>query len=226
MVKHFILFNLTVKLLNKMEDQEILNAYSNFVVEHNKRPINMAAFAKMLEVDESDIYRHYTSFDSIESKILTNLIENAIELTDKSAEESDNPDSRELLLTFYYTLTEVLKENRSLVLYLFPGNPTSLARLHILKSVKLSFSKFIEKLELTTTALSFIPDHSIKDKALESAAWIQFCSIFLYWLKDESPDFEKTDVFIEKSLRLTFDLVDSNVMKSVVDFGKFIFRKS
>ena len=66
----------------------------------------------------------------------------------------------------------------------------------------------------------------MKDKALETAAWMQFCSILLYWLKDTSPDFEKTDVFIEKSLKLSFDLAESNVMESVVDLGKFMFGKS
>jgi hypothetical protein len=48
----------------------------------------------------------------------------------------------------------------------------------------------------------------------------------MYWLKDTSPDFEKTDLFIEKSLKLSFDIVDSSVAESFIDFGKFMFSKS
>ncbi|MDC1385715.1 TetR family transcriptional regulator C-terminal domain-containing protein, partial [Crocinitomicaceae bacterium] len=139
---------------------------------------------------------------------------------------SGDQDSRESLLTFYFTLTEILKANRSLVVFMIPGDRTSISQLHVLKSAKSSFLNFIKKLDLETPALSFIPDNKMKDKALETAAWMQFCSILLYWLKDTSPDFEKTDVFIEKSLKLSFDLAESNVMESVVDLGKFMFGKS
>ena len=209
-----------------MEAQEILSAYSEYVIDHNSRPKSMAVFAKKLEISESHIYKYYANFKKIESEIFKHLIDNAIELADKIAENSGDQDSRESLLTFYFTLTEILKANRSLVVFMIPGDRTSISQLHVLKSAKSSFLNFIKKLDLETPALSFIPDNKMKDKALETAAWMQFCSILLYWLKDTSPDFEKTDVFIEKSLKLSFDLAESNVMESVVDLGKFMFGKS
>ncbi|MFT6500874.1 MAG: AcrR family transcriptional regulator [Crocinitomicaceae bacterium] len=209
-----------------MEAQEILSAYSEHVIEHNARPNSMAAFAKKLEISESHIYKYYANFKKMESEIFKHFIDNAIELADKNAENSEHQDSRESLLTFYFTLTEVLKANRSLVVFMLPGDRTSISQLHLLKSAKSSFLNFIKKLDLETPALSFIPDHKMKDKALETGAWMQFCSILLYWLKDTSPDFEKTDVFIEKSLKLSFDLAESNVMESMVDLGKFMFGKS
>ncbi|MGY8926608.1 MAG: TetR family transcriptional regulator C-terminal domain-containing protein [Flavobacteriales bacterium] len=209
-----------------METKEILSAYSNYVTEHNSRPQTMAAFAKHIELDESDIYKHFANFASIEAQILRHFVDNAIELTHKNSAEDEKHNSRESLLTFYFTFTEILKANRSLVLFILPGNRAALSRLKVLKPVKTSFSHFVQHLDLNTPALSFIPENSIKDKALEAGVWMQFCSILLYWLKDDSADFEKTDIFIEKSLKLTFDLAESNVMESVFDLGKFMFGKS
>jgi hypothetical protein len=45
-------------------------------------------------------------------------------------------------------------------------------------------------------------------------------------MKDESKEFEKTDVYIEKSLRASFDLIEKNPFESLIDFGKFIYKES
>ena len=52
-------------------------------------------------------------------------------------------------------------------------------------------------------------------------------AIFLlkFWIEDASPDFEKTDVAIEKSVRTVFDLFDSTQFESVIDFGKFLWKE-
>ena len=209
-----------------MKDQEILSAYSDYVLEHNARPHTIAAFAKKLGINESDIYKYYTSFERIEAEIFKSFIDNAIELTHKSAEDSEDQDSKSAVLTFYFTLAEVLKENRSLVVFMLPRDRTSISKIQVLKSVKSSFIHFLQMLDLDTPALSFIPDQKVKEKAFETGAWIQFCSILTYWLKDHSADFEKTDIFIEKSLKLSFDFSESNVVESMIDLGKFIFGKS
>jgi len=46
-----------------------------------------------------------------------------------------------------------------------------------------------------------------------------------FWLEDSSPSFEKTDIFIEKSVNTTFDILDIAPLKSVIDLGKFLFKE-
>ena len=46
-----------------------------------------------------------------------------------------------------------------------------------------------------------------------------------FWLEDTSESFEKTDVFIEKSINTSFDLLDTKALKSMLDLGKFIFKE-
>jgi hypothetical protein len=46
-----------------------------------------------------------------------------------------------------------------------------------------------------------------------------------FWLEDTSSSFEKTDIFIEKSVNTSFDLLDIKPLKSIIDFGKFLFKE-
>ncbi|MFB0910922.1 MAG: TetR/AcrR family transcriptional regulator, partial [Flavobacterium sp.] len=42
---------------------------------------------------------------------------------------------------------------------------------------------------------------------------------------DVSPKFEKTDIYIEKSVNLSFELMDTAPLDSLIDLGKFIFKE-
>ena len=54
---------------------------------------------------------------------------------------------------------------------------------------------------------------------------MQFLAIFKYWLDDCSNGFEKTDVFIEKSVKAGNDLIDLSKFSSLLDLGKFLYHE-
>jgi hypothetical protein len=39
------------------------------------------------------------------------------------------------------------------------------------------------------------------------------------------PAFEKTDIYIKKSVKATFELMNIAPIDSLIDFGKFIFKE-
>ena len=51
--------------------------------------------------------------------------------------------------------------------------------------------------------------------------WAQPVSIFKFWVKDESDNFEETDALIEKTVNFSFDLMRSNSLDSFFDLAKF-----
>ncbi len=205
-----------------MDSTQIQQAYSAYISKHNERPKNMAFFAESMKIDESNIYEYFTSFNMIEESILNHFVKNAIGLS-KQGDQEMHP--KESILTFYYTFIEVLKSNRSLVLFILPKNKISSLKTKVLNQSRSSFLEFLKELNIDFSAFSFIPNSDIKDKTSDVLAWIQFESILWYWVKDESVNFERTDVFIEKSLKLSFEIIESNIPESLVDFGKFIFKK-
>ena len=103
-----------------MQKEDILAAYSEFITKHNKRPLNMATFAESLKISEVEIYEFYSDFSVMDAEIMNHFILNAIDLTKKSSDQGES--NKEILLIFYYTLVEVLKANRSLILFLLPVN--------------------------------------------------------------------------------------------------------
>ncbi len=62
------------------------------------------------------------------------------------------------------------------------------------------------------------------DKRYPQIFWTHFALMLLYWKEDESASFEKTDAYIEKSVRLAFDLIGKGVIDSALDFAKFIYQ--
>ena len=65
----------------------------------------------------------------------------------------------------------------------------------------------------------------IKDRTIREGAWTQLLMTMQFWVKDTSAGFEKTDIFIEKSVKASFDLLDITPVKSLIDLGKFIYKE-
>lgn len=53
---------------------------------------------------------------------------------------------------------------------------------------------------------------------------MQFLFLLKFWIDDQSPAFEKTDVAIEKSVTVIFDVFETTPLDSILDFGKFLVQ--
>ena len=63
------------------------------------------------------------------------------------------------------------------------------------------------------------------ESVFSEGAWIQFLFLLKFWKDDTSPNFEKTDVAIEKSVNTIFDVFDNTPLEKVFDFGKFLYKE-
>ena len=94
-----------------------------------------------------------------------------------------------------------------------------------LKDFRTSFKNFIADISAGYLKVKSERIRKVQQDALEEGAWIQFLVTLKFWMEDESSSFEKTDLFIEKSIRATFDLIDISPLESVIDFGKFLIKE-
>lgn len=83
---------------------------------------------------------------------------------------------------------------------------------------------FVDTLDLKKMELPIEQLEELQDRGVAEAIWGQFLLILKYWMEDDSPGFEKTDLFIEKSTKVGFDLMNVSQLESVIDFGKFLFK--
>ncbi|WP_420572826.1 TetR family transcriptional regulator C-terminal domain-containing protein [Kordia sp.] len=202
----------------------IISAYMDYVLEHGEQPKNVYAFAKENNFDEAKFYEFFSSFKALEENIFTTFGNNTIELLSKS-EEFETFDARNKLLSFYYTFFEQFTANRSYVVHSLTADKKPLQSLHLLKGLKHVFTDFVEHLDLKTLDLNQERLEKIQNRAINETAWIQFMLTIKFWLDDTSASFDKTDQYIEKSVNASFDLIDNTPLKSIVDFGKFIFKE-
>lgn len=94
-----------------------------------------------------------------------------------------------------------------------------------LKDLKINFTDYIASLNIETFQIEQEKIAKIQDKGIKESYWIQLLMTLKFWLDDSSAGFEKTDIFIEKSVNTSFDLMDITPFKSAIDFGKFLLKE-
>ena len=203
---------------------DIITFYMDYVLEHDHDPKTVFVFAKMNNFEESKFYEFFTSFEAIEKGIFEAFFTNSVNVLEKS-EDYNIFDARNKLLSFYYTFFENLTANRSYVKHVLGKYSNDLKGLKMLSGLKLHFTLFISELGIQMLNIKQEQLEKIQDKALKESAWLQLLLTMKFWLDDTSSSFEKTDVFIEKSVNTTFDVLDIAPLKSMLDLGKFLFKE-
>jgi hypothetical protein len=206
------------------KEETIVSKYMDYLLTKGEKPKSVYQFMKEIDLEESDFYSISSSFEDIEIKIFTLFYENTINLLKKNP-EFDKYDSKEQLLSFYFTFFENLTANRSYVLLSLKNEKMKLKGLKKLSGLKKSFKHFIDSLNIEKIDLKQEKLQRIQDKGFEEGFWLQLLLTMKFWMEDTSPSFEKTDLFIEKSIQATFDIINTAPIKSFFDFGKFIYKE-
>ena len=208
----------------KLTKQRLIELFMDNVLEHNETPKSVYAFAKMNHFEESEFYSFFGSFQALESSIFETFFDNTIKTLEKS-KDYKNYDAQNKLLSFYFTLFGNLTANRSYVVHALETSIGGLNALKKLKPLRKKFLEFVDELELVDFEIKNKRIDDIKDNVVNESYWIQALVTLKFWLDDDSADFEKTDLFIEKSIAASFELAHTKPLKSVVDFGKFLFKE-
>ncbi|WP_298238779.1 TetR family transcriptional regulator C-terminal domain-containing protein [uncultured Algibacter sp.] len=203
---------------------DIITCYMDYVLEHDANPKTVFAFSKMNNFEEVNFYAHFASFEAIEKGIFEAFYTNSINALQKS-EDYEIFDARNKLLSFYYTFFENLTANRSYVKHVLDKYSKNLKGLKMLSGLKQHFTHYVSELGIQMLDIKQEQFEKIQDNALKESAWLQLLMTMKFWLDDTSTSFEKTDIFIEKSVNTTFDVLDIAPLKSVLDLGKFLFKE-
>ena len=208
-----------------INSEKILSDYGNYLLTHGERPKNIFVFAKENHFDEKEFYQFFSSFEHLEKEILKHFFQKSLELS-LEIEGYEDMSAKERLLNLYFIFFENLTMNRSLVLMILgKQNLSTVQKLHELKSEHQKFIKTLDfnDLEILEKAKDYIKNFN--EKSREEALWLHFLSIVEFWQKDESPSFEKTDLFIEKTIDTGFEFLNNEPLKKIIDLGKFLWKE-
>ena len=202
----------------------LVTFYMDYVLEHDTQPKSVYAFAKENNFDEALFYNFYGSFEAIEKNIFKTFFDNTLIALNKSDEYSTY-ESRDKLLSFYFTFFENLTANRSYVLHALNIDKNKLKNISKLSELKEAFADYIASLEIEIIDMKEEKITKFQQKTLRESAWIQLIITMKFWTDDTSKNFGKTDIFIEKSVNTSFDLIDTQPIKSIIDLGKFLYKE-
>ena len=202
---------------------KIQTAYIDYILTHKAQPKSIYNFTKSLELEEKDFYEHFNSFRAIEQTVWQDLLEQSLAQTKAEAEQEDY-DVRQKFLSLYFNLVEALKDKRSFVRYTF--EPLRLDRQNNYKKAYDKVVKpFVEELVTAGFEADIFQNRMFIDKYYDKLFEKQIYDIIRFWCYDNSPKFENTDAFIEKSLQLVFSLVAENLVDHLINFVKFTVQK-
>jgi len=205
-------------------ENNIITFFMDYVLEHDQQPKSVYSFAKLNNFEESKFYEFYGNFKAVEQHVFKAFHDNTVAVLNKS---QDYPDftPRNKLLSYYYTFFENLTANRSYVIYALHQHKNSLKSYQALTALKSSFTHYIQDLGIELIDIKEDRLDKIQNRGLKESAWLQLLLTIKFWIDDTSSSFEKTDIFIEKSVNTSFDVLNIAPLKSLIDFGKFIFKE-
>ena len=213
------------KASNKGTDRAgVISAYMTYVLENEKFPASVYKFCKEQGIDEDAFYKFFGSFDGLKAEIWNNFFDHSLALIQKN-KDFDGYSNQEKMLAFFYTFFEMLTANRSYVLFAIGSNMDMMAHMKQLKGLRKRVKEFASELieDKNDEKVLKVLKHPVS--VFSEGAWLQTLFILKYWMDDNSPGFEKTDMAIEKSVRAIFDVFETTPLESLLDFGKFLWKE-
>ncbi len=208
-----------------LTQENIFELYGDYLLNHGERPKNVYLFAKENGFEEKEFYHFFSGFDQIEKEMLDHLFRKSLEL---AAEVNASPEilTKEKLLNVYFIFFENLTMNRSLVLSVLGKTKTQ--EIRALQNLRETHRRFVATLDFNEWEMIEKAKQDIRrfnEKARQETLWLHLVSAIDFWKKDTSPDFEKTDIFVEKTIDTGFELMDNEPLRKVIDLGKFLWKE-
>jgi len=204
--------------------EKIISMYMDYTLENDSKPTNVHLFAKANGFTEAEFYTFFGTFELVEKEIFKLFFTNTLEMLEKNEEYADY-DMKTKMLSFYFTFFEILTANRSYVLMVLKEEKNKMKNLAILKDLRTHFKMYASDIITFDYIISVDAIQGAQEKITTESLWVQFILTLKFWMDDTSVNFEKTDIFIEKSNKVFFDLLQTAPLDGLIDFGKFIFKE-
>ncbi|MEM0941414.1 MAG: hypothetical protein AAGI25_16750 [Bacteroidota bacterium] len=202
--------------------KSIQTGFQNYLLDNGKVPETVRVFTNYLEITDESFYKYFGTLKKIESSIWNDYYAGTLEVIKKDP-DFEGMSAREKHLSFLYTMLELLKPDRSFILFRLedkkPNNlPSELQKTRqIITGADIYWAKTFD----------FLPDRAKEttQSAYRRVLWSHSIAMLLFWVQDDSAEGKDTDIFIEKSTRTVFDIGELPALDSIFDLSKFFLQK-
>lgn len=209
---------------NGLNENSIISIFIDDVLNSEAEPKNVYSFCKKHKIEEPNFYSFFGSIKVLKERIWVKFLDNVKSIIDEDGNFS-NYSEKDKLLTIYFSLFEIFTLNRSYILFTLETEKIELKNILQLKAFRKEFKSFIEERVSETTLLKNEKISAFTKPIMSEGSWLQFLFILKFWMDDSSPNFEKTDVLIEKWITTTSLFLDNKPLESLFDLAKFLFKE-
>lgn len=205
--------------------EDIIELFMEYVCVHGL-DISIDDFCKVKKVNPDQFIEHLGTIEEAEKIVWEELMIAAIRTVNADPHYATFS-KRDRLLSLYYTFFENCSLNEPF-LEVSIEHHGKLNAISVLKKLKLHFTEYIQGIhEQPIIPLGNYEDkiNQISNTAVSEAYYAQLLFLIDFWINDDSNEHEKTDIAIEKTVKASMDLVDYTPIKSVLDFGKFMWKE-
>ncbi|MEM7486876.1 MAG: TetR family transcriptional regulator C-terminal domain-containing protein [Bacteroidota bacterium] len=209
----------------KVTEDKIVGWFMDYVLEHEIIPKSVYKFCKEHKIKESEFYKYFGSFEGLRHRIWEKFFENTMAVMQKN-KAYDGMSNEEKMLTFFFTFFESLTLNRSYVLFMLNDHKGGMEKLGQLKGLRNHIKDFATELIEERNSDKNLKILKRSPQIFSEGAWFQFLFLLKFWMDDNSPEFEKTDIAIEKSVTTIFEVFENTPLEKIIDFGKFLYKEN
>lgn len=208
-----------------MDHDHLIGKYIHTILETGHPPASVYAFAKECGVSERDFYEQFASFEALESFLWKRVVTDTVAAVEHS-EEWGGFSAQQKLLTFYYALCDRILDQRSFFLARFPRIPGGELPPRNLCGMREAFTEFAARVLDAGKESGEVACRGALAKTYPLGLFGHLISVIEFNLADTSTRFERTDAYIEKSVRLAFDVMGTQAVDSAFDLFRFLSGRS
>lgn len=203
--------------------EKIIDHFVEHLLIEGERPKTVFAFCRKIEIEESQFYEHFASFDTLELGIWKNLFQHTTQVVE-SDEAFQEYSARERYLGYCFTLVEQLKKRLSFYRISFGNAPIPSPASPFAKSLD-ETKEFVQRLIQYGEETDEIAKRDLFKRLMLKGFQFHLLFVVKFLITDSSDGFTSTDQAIEKSVNLFFDGLRKGVVDSAFDFAKFMTEK-
>ena len=205
-----------------MTKQDVSDAYWDYLLMEGRRPGSVYALCKRLELDETEFYGYFASFEQVEAEYWESTVVETLAVLEADEDYAEYPADQKLL-AFFYTYISHIQKCRSRFSGYFPQQ---IVGGHVaLKSMRLAFETFASKIVAEGVSHGLYADRKKLTDHYPKGIFLHFMAVVKFYLRDTSAGFEDTDAFIEKSVHFGAQMAAHGVLESGFDLFRFIAGK-
>lgn len=208
---------------NFVNEQSLKKSFKEYVLQKENGYESVYKFTKFLGIEEAEFYRYFSSLNVLEQEIWNDYFEETMSRL-KSEEVYMSYTVREKLLAFFYTLFELLKEDRSFIIKTAKDGVLPKWSPGFVEKFKKQYFSYINEMVEEGKESGEVAERFLLTKQYNQGLWLQFLFILNFWIKDESKNFEKTDAAVEKAVNFSLDIMGRSALDSFADFAKFVYQ--